>query len=278
MPVTVQYSELLQRDVPKINGSSGAFIAVVVVLAIIIVVSCSAVVYLYYDSRQRDPPLRQRYQAAVTASNRGMESPGNPSPGKLRAALDRVFSRNPTKSAALVDSPNPGRRSGQGWVQAAGNDYEDSADDQKRPMGHAPQMSEVLDRPGSTVATANTVLSQDPRARVSSMLSDTSMSMHSSFRDGTALRYPEPYAPSPKRSISTMTAHLLPNSMVSSPASTPPPSVSCLSTASPDTSNSTKDHGGNDPNASVSPGRTFTSQSGASMRTIDTGSKFIEGL
>ncbi|KAF9484971.1 hypothetical protein BDN70DRAFT_871972 [Pholiota conissans] len=56
-----------KREIPKIAGSSGAFIAIVVILIVIIVVSCTAVVYLLRDDAVRNTqPHRQQYSRNTT--------------------------------------------------------------------------------------------------------------------------------------------------------------------------------------------------------------------
>jgi hypothetical protein len=134
-------------------------------------------------------------------------------------------------------------------------------------------MSEVLDvsRHGSTVALSSISMQTAgaqatppgrERDRVSSMLSDTSMTISR----GNSIRYADPYAPTPQRSISTMTSHLSP-SIMSSPASSPPP-INRLATSSPDQL----------PNDELSEARVYPSPIRIFATQSSNGSKFFEEL
>ncbi|KAF6764641.1 hypothetical protein DFP72DRAFT_868781 [Ephemerocybe angulata] len=296
MTALVSRETMVRRAIPKIRGSSGAFIAVVVVLVLIIVVACSAVVYLLLESRKTRNGPHQRYQVPTSRNlELGGSTVGGPPPSRLRSAVDRFLGRHKANNLSDVGEPQTPRRSGQSWVKAAGQDYENIGSLSPGMRGHGTQMSEVLQMdnslPPSVVASLNSSPTLrpkplDPRERVSSMLSDTSMSV-ASYREGTTVRYPEPFAPAPQRSISNITGQLSP-SMFSSPASSPPPSVIGLSVnrlASSSPEPILEDDGDGDvaeaSEARVYPsarGRSFATQSGVSMRTFDTGSKFIEGL
>ncbi|KAJ3532994.1 hypothetical protein NMY22_g7518 [Coprinellus aureogranulatus] len=282
MAILVPHEALVGREIPKLNGSSGAFIAVVVVLVLIIIVACTAVAYLILESRQDGRHSHRQYQP----SPRGLEARNaTTSKPTSRSFLDRLMSKHKRKTSTLVEDQKP-RRSGQGWVQATQDDGDDDEiASAKRRAGHAAQMSEVLDtsRPPSALPSVNAspTSTQRPlpsgnRPRVSSMLSDTSMSI-ASYREGTNLRYQEPFAPVPQRSMSTFTTQLAP-SMFSSPSSTPPPSITRAMSGSPEQLSGDESL---QPAGLVYPngrGRPFTTHSGTSMLTFEGGTKFMEEL
>lgn len=250
----------------------------------IIVVACSAVAYLIHESRHDG---RQSHRHYPSSASRGLERGGASSnDAPTRSVLDRLLSRHEKKNSLSVVDQKP-RGGEQGWVQAARDDCDDEESAVKRRIGHATQMSEVLDisRPPSAVPSTSASppifqrslpMSVDTRPRVSSMLSDTSMSI-ASYRGGTSLRYHEPFAPVPQRSISTITSQLAP-SMFSSPSSTPPPNVNRGLNGSPEPMS-----GDESPRAEGSvytngKGRLFATRSGTSMLTFEGGTKFVEEL
>lgn len=282
MAIIRPYVALEGRDVPKLNGSSGAFIAVVVVLVLIIVVACTAVAYLIYESRQEGRQPQRQYQASRTLDLENVQGDSSSSGG----IFHRLLSKHKKKTSTTV-ADSKISMTGQGWVQAARDECDDEESTAKRRFRHATQMSEILDasRPPSAIPSANTSpasvqrplpISTDSRPRVPSMLSDRSMSGGS--YQGTSLRYHEPFAPVPQRSISTFTTHLAP-SMFSSPASSPPPSVNRPLNGSPEPLSG--DESLQVERSSVymnGKGRPFATRSGTSMLTFEGGTKFVEEL
>ncbi|KAL1740332.1 hypothetical protein HDZ31DRAFT_68040 [Schizophyllum fasciatum] len=116
----------LKRATPKIGGSEGGFIALVVVLAVTIVVLCTAVFILLRDHSQSDEERRARrnrhhsppasydfkYRPAADMS-------ATPSPSVLDRIRRLVHGRKRNQEATRM----------RGWVQAAGDEWDDDMSD-----------------------------------------------------------------------------------------------------------------------------------------------------
>jgi len=256
----------------------------VVVLSLVILAASCGVIWLLLESRReasRAP--HRRYQNSTSIGSRGVEEgslattvPSSP-PGFLRSTVDRFLKRHEKKNSGPTDGRTSTRRGGWSWVRAPNGEDTSTA-------SAAPQMSEVLDirrlspapqsrEPSPTSQTHR----QDPsRSRASSTLSFTSTA---SNQRASIVAYHEPYAPKPQRSLSANNSlHSEPfasSVALGTPTSSPRTKNSPIS-SSPEHTDENTDRGHVYPSL-VRP-FAVRSQSGASLRTVDVGSKFFEEL
>jgi len=273
-------ASIVKREIPRINGSAAAFIALVVVLVIIILVSCSAVIYILREDLASDAEAltrgnRGRYQ--ISGSHENARSSRN----WLLRTLRVPGSRQRTPKLRSDKSRNIVGRPGQGWVQTGnGTDSDfDSSDDlpsgNRNPTITSTKMR-MVDYDSSSVATprSSNVGSIPHVSRVYSSTSDAASSV--------------PLDPHGLRSFSyadqsSLSAHgIIPS--IQSQLYSPPSSISLspialgssrTALASPESmerslSNDSIDYGGGP----------FSTPSGShpSVRTFEGGTKFIEAL
>ncbi|KAF8837589.1 hypothetical protein BDN67DRAFT_972739 [Paxillus ammoniavirescens] len=109
-----------KRQLPEIEGSQGAFIALVVSLSVLIVVCCAAVFYLlrHHEPTERDRAIRrERYRR-----HREERDASSSLPSSLSSLGDKFKQMWRTRSSG-------GRRGGRGWIQAgSGDEWESDSD------------------------------------------------------------------------------------------------------------------------------------------------------
>jgi hypothetical protein len=288
-----------------------AFIVVVVLLVIIIVsVGTAMVILLREDKTMSEAQDRRRryHRAGLPASQLDSSSSNT-----WLSSLAGIFSSSRREADTTTDGPTmlKGRGAGQGWVQAAGSDWDgDSVDERARIKAGVLQSVRMAEY-GSPGASSSFVGQPFHSPRLDSLMSeDTESSSRLDLHGVGGLPYHDPYSPSPQLSMFN-TQRLSPNS---TPPESPRPrhinSQSALQgdTTSPDdignattvfhpndsgqqftvAGNSTllpgeatppDDDGNvtNDPHLDGS-GQHFVTHSGNSMRTFHGGTKFIEAL
>jgi len=281
----------LKRDIPKINGSSGGFIALVVVLIVVIIASCTAVFFLVRNSassegryRQRS---RQRYmsQSESTSSSYEYKNPDGDSqpPQTWKDKVGRIF-RFGRRSGGAVGGGNGvaasgrlregGGRRGRGWVQAGSGDEADSVEEGSRwNRAKGVRFAPPVRIPGSNGSHGSTDESFRPPARKHSLRN------YSLELDLPGPMYDDPYSealspppPSPYQ-----------------PELSPPPAAASPSAAPTfhiprSTSPESLPHSPSSPRTLETPAnilnnnRHLSTQSGVSVRTFEGGTKFIESL
>ncbi|KIJ10543.1 hypothetical protein PAXINDRAFT_101970 [Paxillus involutus ATCC 200175] len=109
-----------KRQLPEIEGSQGAFIALVVSLSVLIVVCCAAVFYLlrHHEPTERDRAIRREWYRR----HREERDASSSLPSSLSSLGDKFKQMWRTQSSG-------GRRGGRGWIQAgSGDEWESDSD------------------------------------------------------------------------------------------------------------------------------------------------------
>ncbi|EIW86136.1 hypothetical protein CONPUDRAFT_78618 [Coniophora puteana RWD-64-598 SS2] len=113
----------LKREIPEIDGSPAGFIALVVVLSVIILASCIAVFFLLRDHEPSDAQRaarRSRYMREIEREASTADGgPGSTAPPSLTERMKRIWRTKGYASAS--------RRGSGGWVQATGDEWETSS-------------------------------------------------------------------------------------------------------------------------------------------------------
>lgn len=277
---------LAERELPKINGSSGGFIAIVVCLSVLVVGLFAAVFILLRDHEPTDEDravrrqLSRRRREQQDSSSPFTYTSSSTTPLTLTQKIGRMFG-----TGATTDQNNGGKKtknrskSGQGWVQASGDEWEIGIDGE----------NEVQTRSLSSQQTP-----RDIGEFQGIRLADRSIA-----RDGGSVNFPfQPPQPPYTQSNSTSSVQNLYNPYTAS--STPPPlrtpvtrlqTTDSVSPSSPSIISASSAaralSGSPEPYATGSIDdlrpkgeRQFSTQSGASIstRTSHTGTKFIESL
>ncbi|KDR81945.1 hypothetical protein GALMADRAFT_221829 [Galerina marginata CBS 339.88] len=130
---------LTKREIPKINGSTTAFIVLVVVLVFIIIIACSATIYLLREDIAED-------REALTSGARGRyHLPGSRDPSKKTSrnwlmGILRLPGSHKQSPKVRHDDPRtiPGRNK-QGWFPAGnGSDWDSEGLPSQSPKPFAP--------------------------------------------------------------------------------------------------------------------------------------------
>ncbi|TFK25754.1 hypothetical protein FA15DRAFT_686789 [Coprinopsis marcescibilis] len=268
-PIPAGHASLASREVPKLDGSPSAFIALVVILALVIFITGAAVLYLIWDEKlsKNDRSSRvQRYRSS------GKDDDGG-SPRKPRW-IPSLFqwNRSHSSSQATVTKKN----SIGGWLRSSEpNPSSDplSIAEEQPPTGTTTpvngQMSETSPARLSVISVAETahkILQPIPisRDRVSSILSERSRTV--SFGSTLPSHHDHSSNPRTQHSIPSIVEHLSPPSVMSSPS--PSTSPGLLGTPSAEELALIYPNGR---------GRPFATQSGTSI-TLERGTRFMEDL
>jgi len=250
---------------------------------------------------------RRRYQHAGLPASPAYQLDSSSS----NTWLFGIFSSSRREADTTTDGPTTlkGRGAGQGWVQAAGSDWDGDSVDERARIKAGVLQSVRMTEYGSPGASSSSFVGQPFHSpRLDSLMSeDTESSSRLDLHGVGGPPYHDPYSPSPQLSMSNI-QHLSP---YSTPPESPRPrhvnSQSALQgdTTSPDdignattvfhsngsgqqftdAGNSTllpgeatpPDNVTNDPHLDGS-GQHFVTHSGHSMRTFHGGTKFIEAL
>jgi len=206
-------NSLVGREVPKILGSSTAFIVLVVALIVIVIVSFSAVIYLFRrEKRERkvgdqEAQRRRRYNAQPLV-DRDLSNPQH-----SRKWYSSLWgSRDRHNHIPLDKSTTTMGRSEQDWIQE--NSREWDVDDSV-PMQSSDNQSGLL-RMSEKGSSASYIV--EPRSyphRMDSATSDGASSVHYDPHAVRGLPYPERFPIFPQATIS---------STLSSPTSSSPSS------------------------------------------------------
>jgi len=274
---------LATRELPKINGSSGGFIAIVVCLSVLVVGLFAAVFILLRDHEPTDEERAVRRQ--LSRRRREQQDSLSPftyassstTPLTLTQKIGSMFGKGTTTDQS--DGGNKTKKSGQGWVQASGDEWETNIDGE----------NEMRTRSLSSQQTP-----RDVGGFHGIRLTDRSIA-----RDGGSVDLPfQPPQPPYIQSNSTSSVQDLYNPYAAS--STPPPlrtlvtrlqTADSLSLSSPSILSASSAaralSGSPEPYATDSIDdlrpkgeRQFSTQSGGSIsiRTSHTGTKFVESL
>ncbi|KAF8810038.1 hypothetical protein BYT27DRAFT_6499014 [Phlegmacium glaucopus] len=253
----VEEVNLVRREVPKINGSSTAFIVVVVVLVTIIITSSSLVIYLLRDSpRDQEALRRRRYNAQPLG---GSDLPNPRYSQKLSSYLWGSKGRHNPRS----DKSTP--RSGQGWIQTNDREWDLGSSDALR-SSEGNQLIAMSEQRSSEFSII------EPRIytpHVHSPASDTASSIHYDPQDLRGMPYPEHFALSPQATIPSIQSQLC------SPTSSSPPSpVPHRITRSPEPIANTPSYDSGHDSVQDS----LPQSSAQSLPTFRSGTKFFESL
>jgi len=258
------------REVPKINGSASAFIALVVVLVLIIIIACSATVYLLREdiaedgeALTREVPSRGRYRLSGSQAN----SVYKKSSRNWFTNILRVPA--PRRPTSKVRSDKPQTAPGQGWFRAGnGSDWESPSQNQK--YGGSMRMAEQDASSMSSPRSSN--VESFPRSHFYSSMSEASSSVRFDPHAVRGLPYGDPSTHVSRSIIPSIRSHMY--SPPSSPPLSPTPhgSVRAALASSPEPMGRSfsNDSLGNDDSTPTSPC--------PPVRTFEGGTKFIEGL
>ncbi|KAF8207282.1 hypothetical protein K438DRAFT_2013776 [Mycena galopus ATCC 62051] len=123
LPRLLQVSEYSKRDVPRIGGTEGGFIALVVCLGVVVLGSSIAIIYILlrdHSPSDRDREARREERRYPSESSRLSLKPRFPWSEKLGG----MFARGaPSKRSS---------KSGHGWIQASGDAWEEDELDRSR--------------------------------------------------------------------------------------------------------------------------------------------------
>jgi len=266
--------DFLKRDIPKINGSSAGFIALIVVLILVIMISCTAVFFLL----RHPEPSAEDYVTRRQRSRHYLQQPESPSTydykspdgTKLPTWRDKVggifrFGRGSSGAGGGSSSRSAGKsrrggRRGHGWVQAGSGDDGDWDEEARwNVMGQIPQSASHPDGQGVRFASTSTP------------------------RSGSGLSTDEPFRPPTRQpSARASSIHLeiqLPGPMYDDPYTealrhTDDPPFRIPRSTSPETLPESLS-----PQSREVPGnRQSSTPSVISPRTFEGGTKFIESL
>ncbi|KAF8898215.1 hypothetical protein CPB84DRAFT_1151391 [Gymnopilus junonius] len=242
---------LSQREVPRINGSTSAFIALVVILVLIIIIACSATIYLLREDMAEDTeaptrevPSRGRYQLSGSQ------------------AVYQKFSRN--------WSDKPRTASGQGWFKA-GNGSDWDSPSQNKKYSNSMRMTEQDASSMSTPRSSN--VGSFPGNQFYSSMSEASSSVRFDPHAIRGLSYGDPSTHPSRSIIPSIHSHMY--SPPSSPPLSPTPHGSSRAAlaSSPEPMERSLSYDSSMDNDSSS-----TTHPRPPIRTFEGGTKFIEGL
>jgi len=245
---------------------------------LIIIASCTAVFLLLREERTQDQES-QHYRSR----SRPDSSYSKAASGKWYSRiLDLSGSGSRSKHTRSDKSQTKDARRGQGWLQPVKSAGWDSDSDEEQPTpkvqlnnhSSATVRMKEYEHSTNTMRPSTGGSSPAPVSRAFSASSDISFStMHLESQPIRNLGYTDVYAPTPQRSIPSI------QSQVNSPSTSPsPPGVlrqpnRMLSTSPISVQNVPS----TDPSIEGAV-RQFSTHSGLSVRTFESGSKFIEAL
>lgn len=127
---------LAGRELPKINGSSGGFIALVVCLSVLVVGLCAGVFILLRDYSPSDEERairrqssRRRREQQSDSSSPFTYAPSSTAPSTLTQKIGGVFRMGATADEKKGKRSKKGDNSGQGWIEAgSGDEWEPDMD------------------------------------------------------------------------------------------------------------------------------------------------------
>ncbi|TFK34916.1 hypothetical protein BDQ12DRAFT_689053 [Crucibulum laeve] len=270
----IDAAQFVKRGSPKIGGSVVGFIVLVVVLVLVIIISGTAVVYLLRENMTSDKRLRRQRKKYPTQSmpySIPFNCPSRPPTSRLER-LRKLFTIRSTDVAEDADIHSRikmGRGGVDGWLPAgSGSDWSESIDDLPRSRGESTPAGGMRGL-SSPLASPRSILSRQssPSPQISSLASDssTSLSVRFDLHGVRGLPYPDKFAPSPH------TSRPIVHSQLSSSSSSSSPSLSPVRTRSPEPMPGS-------PQNVNGLARQFATQSGTSMHTFESGTKFIEAL
>lgn len=260
----VNESNSVRRELPKIDGSSTAFIVVIVVLVAIIITSCSGIVYLIRQNALEHQKSR-RHRRYNTQPLGDSDSPDTRKKwySYLWGSSDR---HNPPRS----DKPTTTLmgHSSQGWIQTNSREWDVDPEDQRALRSSEVNQSILLRMPeprssGSTIVGSH-VNVYTPRMH--SPTSDTASSIRYDPYAVSGLPYPEQFASSPQATIPSIHSPLYsPTSSLSS-SSSPVPRI--MKSPEPIANSFSHDSGQDSVQDSLP----------SALRTFGSGTKFFESL
>jgi len=270
---------LAGRELPKINGSSGGFIALIVCLGVLIVVLCAAVYILLRDhspsdqerSVRRQLSRRRREQQQSDLSSPFTYTPSSTGPITLIQRIRGIFGLGATTDESSSKKSQKRNKGGQGWLQAeSGDEWDGETEVQAQPLSRTEMQKDA----GDIQLTDRSIAKDDdpvdlsfqpPQVPYSETNSTSSVLLYNPFISSSA---PRPLRTAVSRlqtadALSPSSASLAPSSTMRALDGSPEP----YTTGSLD---------------DIQPlgERHFSMQSGGSVstRTSHTGTKFIESL
>ncbi|EGN96305.1 hypothetical protein SERLA73DRAFT_185993 [Serpula lacrymans var. lacrymans S7.3] len=247
----------VRREVPKLDGSQGGFIALVVALSIIIVISCTAVFFLLRNHE----PTEQERTIRRERSHRYREEPEFSTTVPLREKIGNMFSFWNKKGVGRgLYSRRP---TGRGWVQTGSGDEWEPESDHEDDAEIAPYPGRRTHHFGNDDSSP----SSDHRMVDSPFRSPPSDSGLHPYITGS---YVDPFSKESPRPNFSPTESDIDRSR--SPALSSPGSLSASHVTSAVLHESSLEDGIHHNQ------RQFTAQSGTSVRTFEGGTKFIESL
>jgi len=259
-------ARLVVREIPKIGGSSAAFIALIVILVVIILVSLTAAIYLIREERSGDEErtnrhLSARYQHPLPASPSpfAYKSPAESNSLQWTSYLNarNWFGRtNPAPQATAT-------RNDRGWMPtSSGSEFETYSVDEFSPTRTLRSGNTTM-REGSPLANPRSVVHGDVVSphripsplSLSDSVSSARFDLHETQNVSSSDRFVQLNYPN-------IHTHL-----VSPTSSSPSPSPGPIPDSRSDS-----------PNYADGQGSLFATQSGLSIRTFEGGTKFIEAL
>jgi len=268
---------LTGRELPKINGSSGGFIALLVCLSVLIVVLCTAVFILLRDHSPSDEErairrqLSQRRREQTQTESSSYTYPSSTAPVSLARKVGGMFGIGAT--ADEQKRPKKGGKSGKGWIQT-GSDDESENEVQSRSISGLQKQGSVGEVYSIKLADRSTAREDgpiDPPFR-------PPQTPYSETDSTSSVPLYNPYTPSstPPPLRTAVTRLQLADSPSPSSASS-----LALSSAARALSGSPESYAADSIDDIHPPGeRHFSTNSGGSIttRTSHTGTKFIESL
>jgi len=241
----VREDGLVQRNVPKIGGSVGGFIALVVFLILIILASCTAIFFLLRDHSQHD-------------EERARRRPSRYQPASNPSSADQSWSTKLGTMFGFGSKPKDRAKTGRGgWIRASSDEWEyDSDEDRHLAGGELAEMS----KPTSYSPPRDRPF-RPPIDQYSPPESSTAV--HFDPYGGPGRHYSKGRSPSSHSHMPSIHSRLSEDDSSST--------FHIPRTASPDASGAAQEPSGG-------AGRQFSTQSGSSMRTQDGGTKFIERI
>lgn len=300
-----------KREIPKIGGSSTAFIVVIVILVIIIVSVGTAMVILLREDKTMSEAQdrRRRYQHAGLPASPAYQRDSS-STNTWLFSLAGIFSSSKREADTTTDGPTllKGRGAGQGWIQAVGSDWDGDSVDERARIKAGVLQSVRMTEYGSPGASSSSFVGQPFHSpRLDSLISeDTESNSRLDLHGVGGPPYHDPYSPSPQLSMSNiqrLSPYSTPpesprprrvNSQSALPGDSTSPNATTVfhlngsgqqftdagnSTLLPAEATPPDDDGNvtNNPRLDGS-GQHFVTHSGNSMRTFHGGTKFIEAL
>jgi len=251
----------VRREVPKIAGSSSAFIVVIVVLVAIITVSCSAIIYFLREEGalgSRVARFRRRYHTQPLVDG------DLPSPRQSKKWYSSFWgSRDQNNHVQLDKSTTMMGHRGQGWTQGNNSDWNiDSTDERALRF---PEGTQSIPLRMSEQELSGSVYTP----RVHSLTSDSASSVRYDPHAVHGLPYPERYALSPQPTILSLQSQLY-SPTPSSPSSPVPRQIM----RSPEPIANESSHGSSHDSVRDS----LTQSVPPVLHTLGSGTKFFESL